>query len=371
MNCNKCNSANSSNSKFCSTCGATLKSGPSQEISSGQRSSKWDKFATRSFVALIITSIMVGLIYTCSIMVVQEVKQEFKEVRETLGSLGWIDPEAAQQERCTERLERLRWEAANLDASEEPNNLYAIYNLGQVQQDHSGCRDYNSARATFEKVVELYEAKQETPEGEFYVYLDALLALMDIPQANAYDKEQELRERCPGHDVPPSYPDGMTDEQRLEVSERQEEIHQCVSTIFEEFAKKDNENRRIYESKIESVLESLYDENSAYLDALHALMDIPQANAYDKEQELRERCPGYDVPPSYPDGMTEEQRLEVSERQEEIHQCVNTILEEFAKKDNENRRIYESKIESVLESLYDENQDFKWKIESVLFSLYL
>ena len=91
----------------------------------------------------------------------------------------------------------------------------------------------------------------------------------------------------------------------------------------------------------------------------------------DKDQELRERCPGHDVPPSYPDGMTEEQRLEVSERQEEIHQCVNTILEEFAKKDNENRRIYESKIESVLESLYDENQDFKWKIESVLFSLYL
>jgi hypothetical protein len=178
---------------------------------------------------------MVALIYTCSITVVQEVKQEFKEVGETFKevgeTLGGGDYKAARQERCTEGLERLRWEAANLDASEEPNNLYAIYNLGQVQQDHSGCRDYNSDRATFEKVVELYEAKQETPEGEFYVYLDALLALMDLPQANAYDKEQELRERCPGHDVRPSYPDGMTEEQRLEVSERQEEIQQCVNTI--------------------------------------------------------------------------------------------------------------------------------------------
>ena len=99
-------------------------------------------------------------------------------------------------------------------------------------------------------------------------------------------------------------------------------------------------------------------------------MDLPHADTDDKDQELRERCPGFGVYRLYSEGMTQEQRLEVSERWEEIDQCVKPILEEFAKKDNENRRIYESKIESVLESLYDENQDFKFKLQSVLRSLY-
>ena len=48
-----------------------------------------------------------------------------------------------------------------------------------------------------------------------------------------------------------------------------------------------------------------------------------------QDQELRERCPRFAPHSLYPDGLTEEQRMEVSEREEEIRQCIDPVFEEF------------------------------------------
>ena len=96
--------------------------------------------------------------------------------------------EVARQQDCEQQL---RYAHDNLNY--EPDNLNYIMNLAEIQQ--SQCRDFESAHENYEKIVSLYESKQETTDEEKYLYMDALDRLFDSPHEHR-NLDIEINEKC-------------------------------------------------------------------------------------------------------------------------------------------------------------------------------
>ena len=129
--------------------------------------------------------------------------------------------EVARQQDCEQQL---RYAHDNLNY--EPDNLNYIMNLAEIQQ--SQCRDFESAHENYEKIVSLYESKQETTEAEKRSYDRALNGLLLILETLHY---QELEEKCPTPEI---------------FSEFHQEAHQsCQDSVWKDH----QNNREKYQSK--------------------------------------------------------------------------------------------------------------------------
>ena len=129
--------------------------------------------------------------------------------------------EVARQQDCEQQL---RYAHDNLNY--EPDNLNYIMNLAEIQQ--SQCRDFESAHENYEKILSLYESKQETTEAEKRSYNRALNGLLLILETL---HRQELEEKCPTPEI---------------FSEFHQEAHQsCQDSVWKDH----QNNREKYQSK--------------------------------------------------------------------------------------------------------------------------
>ncbi len=160
--------------------------------------------------------------------------------------------EVKRQEDCATKLESLQEQLHS-----EPDNLEMLADLARAQDE---CRYFESAHSNYEKVIELYESKQERTDEQKYAYLDALHGLMESPLDNS-KFSRELNQKCP-----PSRPTPVTREEAAEEpraaaapvtrdEERiwqqwNEELSSCVDPLVEEFEKKMDLKREKYQQKI-------------------------------------------------------------------------------------------------------------------------
>ena len=112
----------------------------------------------------------------------------------------------------------------------EPDNLINIMNLAEIQQ--SQCRDFESAHENYEKIVSLYESKQETTEAEKNSYRQALSGLIwDLEKLY----NQQEKEKCPLPEI---------------FSKAHQDAHQsCLDSVWKDY----QNNREKYESKFDTL----------------------------------------------------------------------------------------------------------------------
>ena len=141
-----------------------------------------------------------------------------------------------RQEDCKTELEYLQ-----VQLHSEPDNLGMLRNLADIQ-DYP-CRDFESAHENYEKIVSLYESKQETTDEEKFLYMDALNGLFHSPHESR-KLSLEINEKCP------SPVNRDADGNLIPVTQDRS----CIDPLVAEFNKEREEK---YQSKIDDVLNKI------------------------------------------------------------------------------------------------------------------
>ena len=154
----------------------------------------------------------------------------------------------ARQDSCAELLQ-----SALDQINNAPDSLNHIMNLARIQI--SPCRDFESAHQNYEKLVELYESKQETTREEKHAYLDALNGLINSPlEGNKFSRE--INEKCPDYHNLVNTVNWTEEESKAYYEKRDEYEKTCIMPLVDEFEKKMDLKREKYQFKIDNVLNS-------------------------------------------------------------------------------------------------------------------
>ncbi|MBM25008.1 MAG: hypothetical protein CL760_04830 [Chloroflexi bacterium] len=169
--------------------------------------------------------------------------------------------EVKRQEDCKTELEYLQ-----VQLHSEPDNLGMLLNLADIQ-DYP-CRDFESAHENYEKIVSLYESKQETTDEEKFLYMHALDRLLHSPHESR-NLDIEINEKCSspvnrdadGNLIPvvtplPLKPALYPEKQAKPAlpAKPATQDRSCIDPLVAEFNKEREEK---YQSKIDDVLNKI------------------------------------------------------------------------------------------------------------------
>lgn len=218
---------------------------------------------TKVYVALLII-VMVTVVGTCA----NNLYQTGDEAENYSQNV-----EVKRLEDCTTKLKYLQEQLHS-----EPDNLWMLVDLARAQDEceyfthqlvvqgigmEPRFPEFESSHSNYEKVIELYESKQERTDEQKNAYVYALDRLISEP-LDSMKFSRELDQKCP-----PSRPTPVTREEAAEEprpaaapvtrdEERiwqqwNEELSSCVDPLVEEFEKKMNLKREKYQSKRDDV----------------------------------------------------------------------------------------------------------------------
>ena len=249
--------------------------------------------------------------------------------------------EYSAEYRCTNNLP-----PAQRRVTENPQDLWAIYELGVVQADD--CLDPVSAKANFEWVVEEYAIRQET-SNQLATRITEIQGALEVAEATLMDIEEIASNPSQFEPIPNSQ---WTKEQLAEAPEKYRLLKAKVQALSEEL-----ERLWAEADRPANLMES---DSWSLISTLERLQGV-DVEIFSREfsRELEQKC----FPPSrptptraeapVPTPTRDEERIRLNQWNEEYSSCVDPLVEEFEKKMDLKREKYQSKIDDVKKS-FDE-----------------
>jgi len=238
--------------------------------------------------------------------------------------------EYSAEYRCTNNLP-----PAQRRVTENPQDLWAIYELGVVQADD--CLDPVSAKANFEWVVEEYAIRQET-SNQLATRITEIQGALEVAEATLMDIEEIASNPSQFEPIPNSQ---WTKEQLAEAPEKYRLLKAKVQALSEEL-----ERLWAEADRTANLMES---DSWSLISTLERLQGV-DVEIFSREfsRELEQKC----GPPSRLTPTRDEERIR-QQWNEEYSSCVDPLVEEFEKKMDLKREKYQSKIDDVKKS-FDE-----------------
>lgn len=279
--------------------------------------------------SLIIIVILGYLIMAALSALFSDLYDSFCSAGDTLGfsSCG----EYSAEYRCTNNLP-----PAQRRVTENPQDLWAIYELGVVQADD--CLDPVSAKANFEWVVEEYAIRQET-SNQLATRITEIQGALEVAEATLMDIEGIASNPSQFEPIPNSQ---WTKEQLAEAPEKYRLLKAKVQALSEEL-----ERLWAEADRTANLMES---DSWSLISTLERLQGV-DVEIFSREfsRELEQKC----GPPSRLTPTRDEERIRLKQWNEEYSSCVDPLVEEFEKKMDLKREKYQSKIDDVKKS-FDE-----------------
>ena len=355
MKCSQCGHENPEGAQFCGGCGASLRvSTPIDVGTAASEPPKSSSSKTGGWRVLIgwgclIIIVILGFLTAATIYIGYDAMNYLSD-----------SGKYSAEYRCTNNLA-----SAQRRVTENPQDLWAIYDLGVVQADD--CLDPVSAKANFEWVVEEYAIRQET-SNQLATRITEIQGALEVAEATLMDIEEIASNPSQFEPIPNSQ---WTKEQLAEAPEEYRLLKAKVQALSEELERLWAEADRTANLLVLPVqgdfieeLVNIEDDSMAMLKGLQAQVLRVDLEIFSREfsRELIQKCgpPSRPIPTRAEEAVEEprdaaapvptltrdEERIR-QQWHEEYSSCRDPLVEEFEKKMNLKREKYQSMIDDV------------------------